>query len=632
MDNLESLLMEVQNLNKEKKYDVVSDLLTNELLRQSNDASLYAEKAQATYRLGHLDRAEEYAELSLGIDSANIVAHQYRGYVFYDKKDYKSAITHFEAILKIEKDNYKALCMLGNSYTEFKKYELALKYYLHAIDVDSTQSYAYLSLADSYFKQKRFDLSIANFEKALDIDPNDVFSLYTIGFVYENMREYEKAGLYYGKVLNIDPADQYALNGMGGCFFRKEEYENAKSFFNRAIVSDPTYLFPYYNLGTLSFNLNDYAAAEKTFMLVLSIDKNDPVANKGLGDVYFQQELFEKSLEHYKGTMSHLKMENVHEKANVTERIGEIEKILGIPGYNKIRKLINEVKATLKYSSGSLSHYTSLEVTKAIVLKSSPFRLSEGSFLNDTSEGKELFNFLELQLPDYAGLGLIATPFIPKPFIGSFVTASKKDDLNLWRMYGKQEKDEAKGCSLTFDLKLFLKDLQSKYGYFRPEKLKNSDKYVIRVLSKIEQFNFYRVAYRKSTTKNFTIPDGEELEENFNILMQNLAERVNEFDKTNNENLKALFELLNEIAYLIKTSEYQFEYEIRLVLKGFTFDKITDAPPRVYIELVNVLPSLEVITFGPKVEKPEEWAASFHYSMINNKFTSDILISHLPYK
>jgi hypothetical protein len=55
-------------------------------------------------------------------------------------------------------------------------------------------------------------------------------------------------------------------------------------------------------------------------------------------------------------------------------------------------------------------------------------------------------------------------------------------------------------------------------------------------------------------------------------------------------------------------------------------------PPGVYIELVKITPLLKQITLGPKVERAEEWASAFYYSLDKQDLHPEILISHLPFK
>ncbi|MFP3670103.1 hypothetical protein SB717_33985, partial [Priestia sp. SIMBA_032] len=124
-------------------------------------------------------------------------------------------------------------------------------------------------------------------------------------------------------------------------------------------------------------------------------------------------------------------------------KIEEINRKIENSSYKKISKIINQIKELLLFKGECISHYTSITTVQFLLLKESPFRLSEGTFLNDTSEGEELFKFLEVSngnvKKDHSEI------FAKRPFIGSFVDADKNNDLTLWRMYGKEGLEEAKG-------------------------------------------------------------------------------------------------------------------------------------------------------------------------------------------
>ena len=96
----------------------------------------------------------------------------------------------------------------------------------------------------------------------------------------------------------------------------------------------------------------------------------------------------------------------------------------------------------------------------------------------------------------------------------------------------------------------------------------------------------------------------------------------------------AVAHLLNGIAYLFKSAEYQYEDEIRLVVNGVGFTTKIDENPviRVYIELIPLVPVLHKITLGPKVDRPDELAAAFNYKIKEQVEKIDIVISRLPFK
>lgn len=286
------------------------------------------------------------------------------------------------------------------------------------------------------------------------------------------------------------------------------------------------------------------------------------------------------------------------------------------------------IKVLLLFQDTCVTHYTGLSVAKVLILDKSKFRLSEGAFLNDTSEGQELFKYLPDIRKSTPKNETVACPFINKPFIGSFVSEKKLDDLTLWRMYGKENKDEARGCALTLDKDKLLESL--KESLIADGKTDKSE-------IKDGEFNFYRIAYRKEGQEGiFIIPGATpEVEDSLNNYMNDLKLRVETFleKRTETSDIQNLLELLNTIAYLFKSAEYQYEHELRLVIEGVGFEKVIDSSLlRVYIELVPICPFIRKITLGPKIERADEWAAAFYYSLDKQDFHPEILISHLPFK
>jgi hypothetical protein len=260
-----------------------------------------------------------------------------------------------------------------------------------------------------------------------------------------------------------------------------------------------------------------------------------------------------------------------------------------------------------------------LSTLKSLILDNSKFRISEGNFINDPSEGKEFFDFLEYKLYASHKDSSLLEIFSPKPFIGSFVTKDKHNDLNMWRFYGKEGGVEAKGCAITLYAQKFIEEINNSL----PKGVEDYVKYE-------SDINFYRVAYLDTGTTNFNIPSSDKSEE-LNKLMEELKEKVNSYKEDDNKT--SLEKYLNSIAFLFKSDAYKNENEVRLVVKGLEFTKEYNkelTPPKVYIELEPIKKIVEQITLGPKVDKVNEWASAFHYSYDID--APKIIISHIPYR
>ncbi|WP_339869984.1 hypothetical protein [uncultured Algoriphagus sp.] len=184
-------------------------------------------------------------------------------------------------------------------------------------------------------------------------------------------------------------------------------------------------------------------------------------------------------------------------------------------------------------------------------------------------------------------------------------------------MYGKENKEEAEGCSLLIDGTKFIEE-------FRNILNNGKDQWNDEIA---KEFRFYRVAYLGD---NFCKSGNDK---NDKELLKKLEELKTISAKI--ELTKDILQRISEVAYLFKTKEYQHEFETRLVLSNSFFSEILDenfTPTKVYVELAPINSSLLKLTIGPKVKLADEWAASFYYSLKKEGLFPKIEISTLPFK
>jgi tetratricopeptide (TPR) repeat protein len=549
------------------------------------------------YELNEYEKAIWYFNKVIEIDPKSAYPYNNLGNTFYDLKEHEKAIGYYNKAIEIDPKYADPFDNLGKIYNDLKEYEKAIMFFNKAIEINPKSAYSYNALGNTYIDLKEYEKAIGYFNKAIEIDPKYADPFDNLGKIYNDLKEYEKAIGYYNKAIEIDPKSPYPYNGLGNTYIDLKDYEKAIGFFSKAIEINPKFAAPYYNLGKLSFEHKEY----------------------------------EKSLEHLEKFIALTKFKPDYFLSIADSIIIELKKLIKNVDYSNLTELVTKIKELLCIKRVGITHYTSLSVAKNLIIDGSLFRLSEGAYLNDTSEGRELYKFLPYFPFSKKDDDTIAELFVQKPFIGSFVTDIKHNDLTLWRMYGKEAKEEAKGCAITIDMDKLLKSIKDK---LIPDMRNNTSS------KSDDEFEFYRVAYRKQGEKvQFLVPGiARKQEKELNTIMENLSINVKNFVAKKGKNtseMKNLFTLLNEITYLFKSAEYQHENELRLVIKGIGFDKNINteySPPKVYIELVTVRPLITKITLGPKVEKAEEWAAAFYYSLNKDGFNPDIHISHLPFK
>ena len=574
MQSAEELLDVANSLNEDEKYDKTVDLLKDDLLDKYKNVDLFVEKATAYWGLNEKKLCEVNVQKALIVEPKHSQANYLQGNLYFDEKEYEKARESYEIAIKADPGNSSINYALGLSFENLKQYKNAIKFY----------------------------------KRVIDLNPDHADSFSGLGNVYGALNRHKEAIECYEKAIAISPDNSDYYNNLGSIYYELNDFQSAERFYKRAIDKSQNYNASYYNLAIMYHASKDYEKALQFYNIYLNLTKASP-------------DYFTELTQH---------------------RLIELEKLKNTD-YRAISEVVDEIKGLLLFGGSCVTHYTSMTVSKALILKDggkekensevSPLRLSEGAFLNDTSEGRELFKFLpKFPVLEIGSKDAIAVLFVPKPFIGSFVTETKHDDLTLWRMYGKENKEDARGCSLTISRNGLIESLKAKLS---PESSKGM------AVAFEDEFKFYRVAYISYSSKDkphFSVPDNKKnIEKNLNSLMEQLREKVDTFIvKYNNKaEIQNALKKLSEIAYLFKSAAYLYEHEVRLVVSGTGFNKIINedgSPPRVYLELVTIPSLLKKITLGPKVEKAEEWASAFYYSLDKQGLHPEILISHLPFK
>jgi tetratricopeptide (TPR) repeat protein len=466
---------------------------------------------------------------------------------------------------------------------------------------------------------------VVEYNKALDLNPDSVFARYNRALTNITQKQYASAREDLLKVIQIDPNYKQAYLAFGNLYYDQSEWDNALEQYQKALSLDSNFVEAIFNIGLIWEVKKEYNKALDAYNSVLRINDKYSMAYYGRALINSTLGNYGQAIDDYNKYIQLANQEDDYFTQVSKKAIEELQKKLENDWYENIDSIVSNIKKNLLFENECVTHYTGISAAHAVIMKQSPFRLSEGAYLNDTSEGRELFNYLELTSSKRLSDETLAENFEERPFIGSFVSENKHDDLTLWRMYGKEGQLEAKGCALTINKNQLVSDLVKKMSSAESGR-KVKEKSPI-------QFTFYKVAYKDKD--KFIVPGHGRQEDELNKL---LLELKNAIKNLNADEKSQIIKLINDIAYLFKLAEYQHEFEVRLVIQGAGFPKnFTEGiPPKVYIELVDIVPSLHKITLGPKVERADEWAAVFNYYIKQNYATKEqgvpIVISHLPFK
>ena len=257
--------------------------------------------------------------------------------------------------------------------------------------------------------------------------------------------------------------------------------------------------------------------------------------------------------------------------------------------------------------NGSAIHYTSLDTAKALVVARSPLRACRADGMNDPTEGEILRTAigadLMLEFQDFDGI-----EDLPSAYIASFVLrpdgdpvdSPADDNLLHWRLYGKSDGIEGGGVCLVYPCGLFRPnwDTHESASLYHADGLFAAPS-VMRQLTRWQAVapRLYTVAYQGGRA--------EELVAEVRRSVERMGElkRVVATDRERSVLLNCVNVLLEEIRFLFKSKDFEYENEVRAVVMARPNERGIETQPtsgKPYVEFGRDVYPTELV-LGPGV-------------------------------
>ena len=248
-----------------------------------------AVRADPDYIAAYCALAELQIEIFVQIDQAILLlkkantikqkdsqVHKWLGIAYFQKGQFRDALTELLSSVTVDSSDVKAMYMLGLTYTHLENYESAVQKFKMLIDKDPFHKQAHFNLGNVYVRLglidqansilQRFqeidleDKTLTLLQQRVDRDSKDVDAWYqlgriyskrrkwqeaiaplsrcialehhsrgheVLGFVYVNMEAYDEAVQHYAIIVQLDPENSTYRNSLGSVYLMLEKYELA---------------------------------------------------------------------------------------------------------------------------------------------------------------------------------------------------------------------------------------------------------------------------------------------------------------------------------------------------------------------------------------------------------------------
>jgi len=201
------------------------------------------------------------------------------GKIFFEKKEYQSALTHFKTALEINPKEEKYLKVLYDVYNKMYFHDLGeeeVKYYIGVltqlieINPDKLEYRSKRGSMYCNYKIKDYEKGIEDFTFIISKSETYILALINRSSCYSGLNKFEEALKDLNYNLKITPENTYALSARASFYKSRNQYDNAIEDYHKLI--DLEYSHSLLNeIGTLYLLKKDYAKAEEYFQKYLTI-------------------------------------------------------------------------------------------------------------------------------------------------------------------------------------------------------------------------------------------------------------------------------------------------------------------------------------------------------------------------
>lgn len=299
-----------------KKNDSILDKINspelkalNELLlKETNNDSLYNQRARIYISLKQFDEALGDAARAIRIDSTKAKYYVTLADVYFATNKTRLSKETLEATVKKFPDNTEALLKLGELFYLVRQYENAITHINKALKVDENMANAYY-LKGSVFKEmgdtskaisslqtaieqdiKFFDafvdigilyaarknpLAFEYYDNALRLKPGNENVLFAKAKLLQDLNKTDEAVAGYKSILAVNKSNENALYNLGAIsLFKKKNANEAIDYFSKAIAVNPQYAEAYFARAASFEILKDINNAKADYNMCLQLKPN----------------------------------------------------------------------------------------------------------------------------------------------------------------------------------------------------------------------------------------------------------------------------------------------------------------------------------------------------------------------
>jgi tetratricopeptide (TPR) repeat protein len=224
--------------------------------------------------------------------------HFQLGRAAYGEKDYETALTKYDAALKLRKGKYvKALLNKGLTYKAQKRYTKAIETYKKILEFNKQYPQAWYNLGLAYLREKKYEQAEAALKKAVEYKASYAQAWFNLGVLYRKQDKFDQSIDAYKTALKLKPNYRKAKLNLAVRYAQKRQFRKAIELYRDVLQQDDRYVTAWINLGIAQFSLKQNDKAEISLVRALGLQPNSVKARQHLSRLLMAKQRYAEAID-----------------------------------------------------------------------------------------------------------------------------------------------------------------------------------------------------------------------------------------------------------------------------------------------------------------------------------------------
>ncbi len=267
-----------------RQYEEARADLEQAILLDPTDASARIRLAELYEFVDHdPERAEEQLRLAERNDPSSWTAILSRGVHHLRRREYRDALTAFEAVVKANPEYLLVLNDIGVCFQRLGDLEGAVEMFEQLAEKMPQYPAPRANLANVKYRMRRYAEAEKDARAAMEVDPRMAWAHVVLGRILEKTGRTEEAAAEYERAIDLDPKDASTWSARGRFLVARGEGDRGLPDLEKALSLDPTEVEALAHRGLYFKEKGEPVRAEADFRAALEVGPDDATALQNYG-------------------------------------------------------------------------------------------------------------------------------------------------------------------------------------------------------------------------------------------------------------------------------------------------------------------------------------------------------------